>query len=67
MCCMHLGKSVHGTVLHALGLVRGNDLEVCSVELYICIYMTIYIRGRRACVNMRVVSLDVDRLAHLSM
>jgi len=37
MCCTHLGKCTHCTVLHALGLVHGNDLEVCKVELYICV------------------------------
>jgi hypothetical protein len=29
-------------MLHAPGLVHGNDLEVHSVGLYICIYMTVY-------------------------
>jgi hypothetical protein len=43
MCCVHLGKCTHCTVLRALGLVCGNDLKVHNTELYIYVCMILYV------------------------
>jgi hypothetical protein len=32
MCCVHLGKCVHCTMLHVLGLVRGNECLCFEAE-----------------------------------